>query len=424
MTSHDERQRLQRLDRTALDQHQLDRLNGVFSAILPENRLYREKFDATSLRLESLSHLSSLPFTAKSELEGADGEEWAANRTFSPQRYTRYHQTSGTKGRPLIVMDTQDDWQWWIDTWQYVLDAGGMTPDDVCMMAFSFGPFIGFWSAFDAVVQRGCLALPGGGLTTLARLERMKTARATCLFCTPTYALRMAEVAAEQQIDLKTLPIHTVVVAGEPGGSLASVRACLEEAWEARVLDHSGATEIGPWGFGSLDGRGLFVNEAEFVAEFLDPETRQPVGEGEIAELILTTLGRTGCPVIRYCSGDLVRPLWTHGKDTSFVLLEGGILGRADDMMIIRGVNVFPSSIEQIARGFPEVTEFRVTAFKVGAMDQLRLEVEDCQQLLQRIAEELHVQLGLNIEVASVPRNSLPRFEAKSQRFIDRREEP
>ena len=422
MTSYEDRQRLQHLDRAALERHQLVRLNSVLNVILPDNQLYREKLGSDSVQLDSLSQLAELPLTTKSDLEDANGEGWATNRTFALREYSRYHQTSGTAGRPLIVTDTQDDWQWWIDSWQYVLDAGGITADDVCMMAFSFGPFIGFWSAFDAVVHRGCLAVPGGGLSTLARLERMKTARATCLFCTPTYAMRLAEVAGEHNFDLQALDVRTLIVAGEPGGSLAAVRARLESAWDAQVLDHSGATEIGPWGYGTFDGHGLFVNEAEFIAEFLDPETQQPASPREVAELILTTLGRSGCPVIRYRTGDLVRPRRDH--DASFVLLEGGILGRADDMMIIRGVNIFPSSIEEIVRNFPEIGEYRLTAFRAGTMDGIRLEIEDGQGVLKRLAEEVRVQLGLNIEVASVPRDSLPRFEAKSRRFVDRRQEP
>ena len=422
MDSSVDRQSMQRLDRDTLEKHQLQRLNDLLGAVLPTNHFYAQKFSQVVPQLASLDQLSDLPYTSKTELVGEDENGWAANRTFERTRYTRFHQTSGTRGRPLIVLDTAEDWQWWIEGWQYVLDAAEITREDVCMLAFSFGPFIGFWSAFDAVLQRGCLGISGGGLSTHARLERMETLGATCLFCTPSYALRMSEVATEVGIDLRQLSIRTIVVAGEPGGSIVSIRDQIETAWDARVLDHSGATEIGPWGYGTLEGGGLYVNEAEFVAEFINYETGVPALEGELSELVLTTLGRTGNPVIRYRTGDLVRPRWVaQDGQIRFVFLEGGVLGRVDDMLIIRGVNILPSSVEQVIRSFPEVAEYRITAQREGALDRLQVEVEDRQQSPDRIAAELQLRLGLNIDVAAVSVGTLPRFEGKAQRFIDQR---
>ncbi len=422
MDSSVDRQSMQRLDRDSLEQHQLQRLNDLLGAVLPTNHFYAHKFSGVAPQLASLDQLGNLPYTSKTEIVGEDEDGWAANRTFERTRYTRFHQTSGTRGRPLIVLDTAEDWHWWIEGWQYVLDAAKITSGDVCMLAFSFGPFIGFWSAFDAVLQRGCLGISGGGLSTHARLERMETLEATCLFCTPSYALRMAEVASEVGIDLRQLSIRTIVVAGEPGGSIVSVRNQIETAWDARVLDHSGATEIGPWGYGTLEGGGLYVNEAEFLAEFINYETGVPEAEGELSELVLTTLGRAGNPVIRYRTGDLVRPRWSaQDENIRFVFLEGGVLGRVDDMLIIRGVNILPSSVEQVIRSFPEVAEYRITAQREGALDRLKVEVEDHQQSPNRIAAELQLRLGLKIEVAAVPIGTLPRFEGKAERFFDRR---
>ncbi len=422
MDSSVDRQSMQRLDRDSLEQHQLQRLNDLLEAVLPTNHFYAHKFSGVAPQLASLDQLGNLPYTSKTEIVGEDEDGWAANRTFERTRYTRFHQTSGTRGRPLIVLDTAEDWHWWIEGWQYVLDAAKITSGDVCMLAFSFGPFIGFWSAFDAVLQRGCLGISGGGLSTHARLERMETLEATCLFCTPSYALRMAEVASEVGIDLRQLSIRTIVVAGEPGGSIVSVRNQIETAWDARVLDHSGATEIGPWGYGTLEGGGLYVNEAEFLAEFINYETGVPAAEGELSELVLTTLGRAGNPVIRYRTGDLVRPRWSaQDGNIRFVFLEGGVLGRVDDMLIIRGVNILPSSVEQVIRSFPEVAEYRITAQREGALDRLKVEVEDHQQSPDRIAAELQLRLGLKIEVAAVPIGTLPRFEGKAERFFDRR---
>jgi phenylacetate-CoA ligase len=319
------------------------------------------------------------------------------------------------------VLDTAEDWNWWIDTWQYVLDAAELGAEDRALMAFSFGPFIGFWSAHDAVAARGALVIPGGGLSTLARLELARASRATAIFCTPSYALHMAEVAGENQIDVASLEVRRLVVAGEPGGSIPAVRQRIEHAWNAKVVDHGGASEVGPWGYADRQGRGLHVTESEFLAEFLSVETGKTAVEGELAELVLTTLGRAGSPVLRYRTHDLVRPTWNSGGPNRFVLLEGGVLGRSDDMLIIRGVNIFPTSVEQILRSFPEVVEYRMIAHRDGEMDALTIQIEDRLGAPQRVARDLLLRLGLRVDVHCVPLGSLPRFEAKGKRFVDRR---
>jgi phenylacetate-CoA ligase len=410
------------MDRDALGALQLEKLNRLLAEVLAHNEFYQRKFSGCAGQLKSLDDLASLPQTTKEDLQPAVGDEpFAANRTYPIDQYIRCHQTSGTRGRPLVVLDTADDWRWWIDGWQYVLDAAEITARDRALLAFSFGPFIGFWSAFDALAARGALAIPGGGLGSLARIELIRYAGVTTLLCTPTYALRLDEVAEEHNINLHDLSVEKIIVAGEPGGSVPSIRQRIEEAWNARVIDHGGATEIGPWGFADAEGIGLHVNEAEFVAEFVSLETGQSAQDGELAHLILTTLGRTGAPAIRYRTGDLVRPRWLTDCPTRFVLLEGGILGRGDDMMIIRGMNVYPTAIEQILRSFPEVVEYRMTARKRGALDELVVEVEDHLQQPDRIAHELQLKLGLKFDVRCVTAMSLPRYEGKGQRFIDER---
>lgn len=417
-----ERRRLESLDGGALEAHQLSRLNQLLDAILPQNVLYRDKFAGIERPLRSLEQLSELPYTYKQELlDNQSGAELARNRTFPLANYVRWHQTSGTRGRPLVVLDTLADWQWWVDTWQYVLDVAEITAEDRAVLAFSFGPFIGFWSAFDALVQRGAMAIPGGGQGTLGRLEMLRSSQATVLFCTPSYALHMAEIAASRSIDTASLPVKKVILAGEPGGSIPAVRQRIEQSWGARVIDHGGSTEVGPWGCADEHQRGLQIIESEFIAEFLSVERGTAAAEGELSELVLTGLGRYGSPVIRYRTGDLVRPVWQHEGRSRFVLLEGGVLGRTDDMMIIRGVNIFPSALEQILRSFPEVIEYRLIAFRAESMDRLRIEVEDRLNSPARIAEELRLRLGLRVDVTAVELGSLPRFEGKGKRFVDER---
>lgn len=424
VTTAQERRSLQQLSRDVLAEHQLAKLNKLMATILPANDFYATKLADFPREFSSLDQLAELPFTTKEELSADVASTLLpANLTWPIEKYLRYHQTSGTRGRPMPVLDTADDWRWWIDGWQYVLDAAEVSTGDRAMLAFSFGPFIGFWSAHDALLERGALVVPGGGMNTLGRLDLLQRTGATVLLCTPTYALHMAEVAAAHKIDLAAhSAVRTIIVAGEAGGSIPATRARIENAWNAKLIDHSGASEVGPWGFGDSEGRGLHVLESEFIAEFLAIDTGEPASEGELSHLVLTSLGRYGMPVIRYRTGDLVRPVWPTKGPTRFVMLEGGVLGRGDDMFVVRGVNIFPSSIEQIMHSFPEVVEYRFTIRKRGAMDQLLVEVEDHLAQPARIAEELQLRLGLKVEVRLAEAGSLPRFEGKGKRFIDQRQ--
>ncbi len=421
--------------RAALDALKLARLRGLLEAVLPGNAFYAAKLAriAEPAAIESLDALAGWPFTFKDELVEAAGAAVAAgqsatpgNLTYPVDRYVRYHQTSGTHGRPLPVFDTADDWRWWMDCWQLVLKRGRVQAGDRVFVASSFGPYVGFWSGFDAATSVGAMAIPSGGLSTVARLELLRTVGATVLVATPSYALHLAEVAREQKLDTAALPVRIVIVAGEPGGSSPSVRSRLAEAWGAAVLDHAGATEVGPWGVGDLRGHGLDVIEPWFHPEFLSVETGQPAAAGELAELVLTTLGRVGAPVIRYRTGDLVRPHWPSDEEVAaggcpWVRLAEGVLGRADAMLIVRGVNIFPGAIDDIVRSFPEIVEYRLTVANRDSLDTMLLEIEDHLDDPRRVATELQLRLGLRVEVVTAPLGSLPRFEGKGRRIIDQR---
>ena len=418
----EQRRELESLQRPELEEYQLRRLNELLRGILPDNHFYAEKLANCPKELGSLDELQFFPLTTKEELAIGEGAlSLPRNLSWPLDKYVHYHQTSGTRGRPLSVLDTIEDWQWWIDSWQFVLDAAKVESTDRAMLAFSFGPFIGFWTAHDALVERGTMTIPGGGMNTLARLDLLGRSGANALFCTPTYALHMAEVAVEHGINLASFDVRKIVVAGETGGSVPATRDRIEQAWDAHVTDHCGASEVGPWGYGDYQQQGLHILESEFIAEFHSVATGDPATSGELSHLILTSLGRQGAPLIRYRTGDLVRPVWPDEGPNRFVLLKGGVVGRADDMMVVRGVNIFPSSIEQIMHSFPEVVEFRLTVAKKGEMDELVIEVEDHLQQPERIAEELLVRLGLKVDVELAQPLSLPRFEGKGTRFIDQR---
>ena len=420
-----ERRRLESLPRKELEQYQLGRLNALLEKVLPTNHFYAQKLARAKGPIESLEEFSEWPFTFKEELaDPLSSNEAIKNLTWPRERYSRFHQTSGTSGRPLVVLDTPDDWQWVLECWQYVLDGAGVGAGDRVLMAFSFGPHIGFWGAYESLSHRGALVIPTGGMSSLQRLELARHNSPTVICCTPSYAMHLAEVAANNEMDAAQFGVRVLVLAGEPGGSVPAVRSKLAELWNAEVHDHCGSTEVGPWGFGDRQGSGLHVIEAEFIAEFLSLATGGPAEDGEEAELVITNLGRAGCPVFRYRTGDVVRPTWRHQGSNRFVLLTGGVLGRNDDMLVVRGVNVFPSSIDHILRSFPEVVEYRATVYKVSEMDRLRIEVEDRLEQPERIVQEFKLRLGLRVEVEAVPLSSLPRFEGKAKRFVDDRKRP
>ena len=294
--------------------------------------------------------------------------------------------------------------------------------------AFSFGPFLGFWTAFEAASQLGCLCIPGGGLSSLGRLEAMRANRADVLLCTPTYAGRLAEVASAEGIDLSEFAVRKIIVAGEPGGSVLEVRRDLEHRWQgASLFDHHGMTEVGPVSYQCPEKPGtLMIIGSAYLAEIIDPESGEPVARGDLGELVLTTLKRVASPLIRYRTGDLVREdLEVAGKFGHCELgLAGGILGRVDDMVVVRGVNVYPSAVDAIMRSVPGTAEYRVTLVESKGMTEMEVEVEpgadviDRAGLAKQVQAKLRTSLNLRVPVSLSGPESLPRFEMKARRWV------
>ncbi|NTU79915.1 MAG: phenylacetate--CoA ligase [Chloroflexales bacterium] len=416
---------LEYADRETLRSHQIGRLNQLLADVLPRNRFYADRLRGLTPPL-SWGDFASLPLLTKAELveDQASHPPFGRILTYPEQDYIAYHQTSGTSGRPLKVIDTAASWRWWQECWRYVYAGAGVTAADRIFVAFGFGPFIGFWSAFESARAMGALLIPGGNMDTARRLEAIREQQATVVLCTPTYALHMLEQARGQGIDLAASKVRVTIHAGEPGASIPSVRQRIEEGWGARCYDHAGATEVGAFGYMCECQAGLHLNEAEFIAEIVDPVSGRPVAEGEEGELVLTGLGRAGWPVIRYRTRDRVRHggrACACGRTTLF--LPGGILGRADDMLIIRGVNVYPSAIEAIVRERPELGEFRMLITRAGTLDALTLEVEvEAEPCAAQLAHTLYQRLNLRVVVTAVPPGTLPRWEQKARRLVDLRQ--
>ena len=416
--------------RTELADWQGTHLAELLKLVVPANPFWTRKLADSGVDLSSIrlpDDLQWLPFTTKAELveDQLAHSPYGTNLTFPTVDYSRLHQTSGTTtGQPLRWLDTPASWNWMLDCWSTIYRLLGLRRDDRLCFPFSFGPFLGFWAGFEGAARQGNLCLAAGGMSSEARLKLILENEVTWLGCTPTYALRLAEVADSQGIDVSSSRVRAVLVAGEPGGSIPSVRARISDVWGARVFDHWGMTEIGPLATECEDDPDcLTVNESACIPEIIDPETGRPSIDGR-GELVITNLGRTGSPLFRYRTGDLVEAdRVPHPSGRNWLRLKGGILGRTDDMLIIRGNNVFPSSIEAIVREFPDVTEFRIVVTRLREMQHIRLELEplpgsDAETLAQNVAATIKQRLQFQAEVTLVPTGSLPRFEMKAKRLV------
>lgn len=415
----------------ALRNRQQERLKDLLARVLTSNAFYGGKLKEAGLRsvedLRSLDDLESFPFTTKQELVSDQNAHplFGTNLTYPVDKYIRLHQTSGTTGKPLRWLDTADSWAWWARCWAMIYRAANVGPGARIYFPFSFGPFIGFWAGWAGSQEIGAMAISGGAQGSEQRLRNMLELRATVVCCTPSYALHLAEVSRQLKLDLASSDVRAIIVAGEPGGSIPGTKQRIEAEWNAQVFDHTGATEVGAHGFTCAAQSGVHMNEAEFIAEVIDPETSKPA---EIGELILTNLGRQGMPVIRYRTGDVIRINRAKCEcGRAFARMDGGILGRADDMLTVRGVNIFPSAVENIVRRHAGVIEFDADVYRAEELDEMevRIEVADGQadSAAESLARDLQQSLGLRLQVTSVPAGTLPRYELKARRFHDRRKE-
>ncbi|MEI6712113.1 MAG: AMP-binding protein [Verrucomicrobiota bacterium] len=402
-------------------QQQWSLLSPLLQEVAETNLFQKRRFERIGKVPASLEEfLALMPFTLKQDLvlDQAEALPYGNNLSAPLAQYVHFCQTSGTTARPLAVVDTTESWDWLLGNWRRGFELAQVAPGQTAYFAFSFGPFLGFWTAFEAGIRMGLRCIPGGGLTTVARLHALLHYRAEVLCCTPTYALHLAEVARKEGVDLSQAAVRRILVAGEPGGSLPAVRNQLAKAWpQAEVIDHYGMTEVGPVAF-AVSGQPnvLRVLEDRYLAEVLHPETNLPVAPGQVGELVLTPLGRSAWPLFRYRTGDLVCPRRTEDG----LELVGGILGRADDMVIVRGVNLYPGAVEQVVRSIDGILEYRVNVARQGAMVEVTLEVETDgrPQLCEELEKGFEKAFSLRIPVMEVSRGTLPQFELKARRWV------
>jgi phenylacetate-CoA ligase len=403
----------------------LERFRSLLAEVLPRNRFYARKYAGLAIRpgdFRDLADLARLPFVTKAELIADQRERppYGDVLTYPLEHYSRLHQTSGTtSGKALCWLDTPASWDTLLRCWQDSFPMMGLTAKDRFFFPFSFGPFIGFWSAFEAASRAGFLCIPGGGMTSTARLRFLLDHAATIVCCTPTYALHLAELAATEGIDLAGSSVRAVIVAGEPGGSIPATRRRIESVWGARVFDHYGMTEVGPVAVETVDApTSMALLHEHYIVEVVDPKGAQAMAPGELGELVITNLGRAGSPLIRYRTGDLVRMRPAVG---GAIIFEGGIQGRTDDMIHLRGNNFYPAAVEAVIRRFPDVAEFRIVVDQSGPLADLRIEIEPSPGagagLAEAVSRSIRDELLFRVEVSAVGPGSLPRFELKARRI-------
>ena len=419
-------------DPARLRRLQLRKLRSLLAAILPANAFYARKLAGcgTAASFRTLEdYANAVPVTTRHDIvkDRLANPPYGTNLTFPLENYVRCHQTSGTTTVPLRWLDTQESWNHIVQNWVEILGAAGVNRRDRFLFAFSFGPFLGFWSALEAVHRLGYFCFPGGSMTSLARLQAILDNSITVLCCTPTYAQHLGELAREKNLSTTGSPLRLLIVAGEAGGSVPATRARLEKLWPgATVFDHHGMTEVGPVTYQCPAEPGvLHVLESAYLPEVLEPGSGAAAPAGETGELVLTTLDRVGSPLLRYRTGDLVkaRPRSQCACGRYELALEGGILGRSDDMVVVRGVNVYPTLVEELVRAHPEVVEYRVELDCRGTLAELSVDVEtgpDCADpaaVQRRIEQSFQTALNLRVPVRLLPPGSLPRFEMKALRW-------
>ncbi len=400
-----------------------------WESVLTQNAFYRRKLRVGAGHVSKSwikDNFDSFEFTSKSELQDNQSvyPPYGDFHYLKLEEYNRFHQTSGSSGKPLLFLDSKDGWEWLLSNWLKIFALAGIEKSDRLFFPFSFGPFLGFWTAFEAACQAGCLSFPGGGMSSEARLALIQNQKINVIFTTPSYALRVGEVARNQGLNLRELGLKKLVLAGEPGANIPATRFRIEKDWGPIVVDHHGMTETGPVTVEcSATPSLLHIIEHAFVAEVIDPINLKKQSHGTIGELVLSSFGRAGCPLLRYRTGDIVH--LTHQKCAcgfNGQSLLGGILSRADEMIFLKGNNIYPSVLQNMLHSIDGILEFRITFRKSDGNSDLMFEIEtlpsDSELIKTRLEKVIQSAFLFKPLIKILPKDSLPRQEMKSQRFI------
>ena len=428
-------ERVERMPQPQLLEHQLRQLRERLSYVSERSPFYRRKLDAAGIRagnVRTLDDVRRIPFTEKEELRLSQAAHppWGDFACIGPREAVRVFQTTGTTGRPVRVMLSRTDW---FDTYyrqfSHFRCGYGLTEDDVLFVPFNYGLYVAWWGFQSAMEKAGLMVIPGGGLSSKDRLRAMLDWGATAICGTPSYLLYLAETARKNGIDLPSSSIRKVVAAGEPGASIPATKKAIQTQWGAECFDDIGSTEISNFGFECLAHEGTHVIEGMFLAEVVNPETLEPLPDGQVGELILTNLCCESVPLIRYRTRDLVRfnrAPCACGRTS--LRLEGGVLGRSDDMFHFAGVNVFPAQVQDLLHQVDEFSqEYQLIVPSQGSGRRLSIRVEPAREGLggsqieaarERLVEMVKYRITVTPEVQVCEIGSLPRVEGKAKRVL------
>ena len=412
---------------------QLERLQTVVSRSWNHVRLFRERMDERGLTpasIRSLDDIAKLPFTQKCDLR----DNYPFGLFASPMKdVVRLHASSGTTGKPIVVAYTQEDVDVWTSAIVRCLAGCGLHRGDVIQVAYGYGLFTGGLGAHYGAESLGATVVPASGGHADRQIMLMKDFGVTAMCCTPTYFLHLIERAAEMGVDIKQLPLRAGIFGAEPWSE--SMRRYIENASGVEAFDIYGLSEIIGPGVGCECRRhqGLHIYEDLFYPEIVDPETGTPLPDGEPGELVLTTLAKQAMPMIRYRTRDITAMVPGRCDCGRSIRRIGRIVRRSDDMLIIRGVNVFPSQVETaLLEVEGTLPHYQILLTREHGLDQMEVQVEvtprmfedkigALQELNQRLQGALDRVLGIRVRVTLVEAHSIERGEGKAKRVIDRR---
>jgi phenylacetate-CoA ligase len=416
-----------------LKKFQLEKLKETVAWVSEKVPFYKNKFKEMGIKagdLKSLQDVAKLPFTVKNDLR----DNYPFGLCAVPlEEVVRIHASSGTTGKPITGPYTAEDLEQWIECMARNLWAAGIRKEDVVQNAYGHGLFTGGLGFHQGATAIGCTLVPTGAGMTERQITIMQDFKTDVLFCTPSYALTIAERAEEMKVDIKKLPLRVGVFGAEPWTE--GMRQEIEERMGIKAQEAYGLTELcGPGvAYDAADQNGLYINEDFFLAEVVDPQTMEPLPEGEKGELIFTSLQRRAMPMIRYRTKDITR-LWREpGYEGRTFMRMDKIYGRSDDMLIISGVNVFPSQIEALLLEIEEVEpQYRMVVSKKGYLDHLSVQVEGKKEIYAagkdrrheiegKIAGHIKGMMGIGVSVELVDPKSIARSEGKAVRVIDER---
>ena len=400
-----------------------------WESVLPLNAFYLRKLRIGAGNVSKSwirDNFDSFEFTSKLELQNSQSSypPYGDFHYLNLAQYNRFHQTSGSSGKPLLFLDSKDGWEWLLNNWLKIFALAGIEKGDRLFFPFSFGPFLGFWTAFESACKAGCLSFPGGGMSSESRLALIQNQKINVVFTTPSYALRLGEVARIQGVNLKDLGLKKLVLAGEPGANIPATRLRIEKDWGRIVVDHHGMTETGPVTVECSTTPGLLhIIENAFIAEVIDPITQKKLSLDSIGELVLSSIGRVGCPLLRYRTGDIVH--LNHQKCAcgfNGQSLKGGILSRADEMIFLKGNNIYPSALQNMLHSIEGILDFRITFYKTEGNPHLLFEIEtlqtDSESIKNMLEKMIQSAFLFKPVIKIVPTGTLPTQEMKSKRFI------